>query len=60
MLLSKKDREILWFYGLENFLVFLMVVIVFGMFCITEDMAWLVEELGLGCIIALNEVRAKL
>ena len=60
MLLTKKEKEVLWFYGIENLLVFVMIVIVFGMFIMSEDMTFLVVELGLGCIIALNEVRAKL
>lgn len=60
MHLTKKEKEVLWFYGIENFLVFLMIVIVFGMFIATEDMMFLVVELGLSGIIALNEVRAKL
>ena len=60
MKLSKREREVLWFYGIENFLVFLQIIIVFGMFIATEDLMYLIVELGLSGIIALNEVRAKL
>lgn len=60
MHLSKKEKEVLYFYGIENFLVFIQIIIVFGMFCVTEDGMWLVIALGLSSIVALNEVRAKL
>ena len=60
MKLSKKEREVLGFYIAENILVFLMIIIVFGMFIATEDLMYLIVELGLSGIITLNEVRAKL
>ncbi len=57
---SRKEREEFWFYGIENFLVFIQMVIVFFFFLESEDITWLLVELGLSSIIALNEVRAKL
>lgn len=58
--LSRKEKETLSFYAVENFLVFVQMVLVFVLFVQTEDLFWLCMELGLSSIIALNEVRAKL
>ena len=60
MRLSKKEKEALGWYAAENLIVFLQIIIVFVMFIMTEDVMFLVVELGLGAIVALNEVRAKL
>lgn len=60
MKLTKKEKEVLGFYAVENFLLFIQIVIVFGMFCMTEDMMFLLVGLGLGSLVVLNEFRAKL
>ena len=60
MRLSKKEKEVLGWYAAENLIVFLQIIMVFVMFLMTEDVMFLVVELGLSGIIALNEVRAKL
>lgn len=60
MKLSRKEKEVFWFYGLENFLTFIQMVLVFVMFVQTEDLFWIGMEFGLSLIVVINELRSKL